>query len=85
MQTLVPFWAFNPSSIGKRSLWDPDTIVQNQAVPVQGGVPGAQDQQVGIQAFPDFMVGDPFILTTNWSKENIGECCLKCRTDKSDS
>ena len=25
----------------------------------------------GIQAFPDFGVGDPFILTTEWSKENI--------------
>ena len=25
----------------------------------------------GIQAFADFGVGDPFILTTNWSKENI--------------
>ena len=25
----------------------------------------------GIQAFPDFGVGDPFILTPNWSKENI--------------
>ena len=24
-----------------------------------------------IQAFPDFGVGDPFILTTDWSKENI--------------
>ena len=27
----------------------------------------------GIQAFPDFGVGDPFILTTDWSKENIAE------------
>ena len=26
----------------------------------------------GKQAFPDFGVGDPFILTTDWSKENIG-------------
>ena len=25
----------------------------------------------GKQAFPDFVVGDPFILTTDWSKENI--------------
>ena len=25
----------------------------------------------GMQAFPDFGVGDPFILTTDWSKENI--------------
>ena len=25
----------------------------------------------GIQAFPDFGVGDPFILTSDWSKENI--------------
>ena len=25
----------------------------------------------GIQAFPDFGVEDLFILTTNWSKENI--------------
>ena len=25
----------------------------------------------GIQAFPDFGVGDPFILTKDWSKENI--------------
>ena len=25
----------------------------------------------GIQAFPDFRVGDPIILTTDWSKENI--------------
>ena len=23
-----------------------------------------------IKAFPDFRVGDPFILTTDWSKEN---------------
>ena len=27
----------------------------------------------GIQAFPDFGVGDPFILTTDWSKENIAD------------
>ena len=25
----------------------------------------------GIQAFPDFGAGDPFISTTDWSKENI--------------
>ena len=25
----------------------------------------------GIQAFPDFGVQDPFILTTDWRKENI--------------
>ena len=25
----------------------------------------------GIQAFPDFRVGYPFILTRDWSKENI--------------
>ena len=25
----------------------------------------------GIKAFPDFRVGDLFILTTDWSKENI--------------
>ena len=25
----------------------------------------------GIQAFPNFGLGDPFILTTDWSKENI--------------
>ena len=25
----------------------------------------------GIQAFPDFRVGNPFILTSNWSQENI--------------
>ena len=25
----------------------------------------------GIQTFPDFVEGDPFILTTDWSKENI--------------
>ena len=25
----------------------------------------------GIQVFPDYGVGDPFILTTDWSKENI--------------
>ena len=25
----------------------------------------------GIQAFLDFGIGDPFILTTNWSQENI--------------
>ena len=25
----------------------------------------------GIQAFPDFGVGNLFILTTDWSKENI--------------
>ena len=24
-----------------------------------------------IQAFPDFEVGDPLILTADWSKENI--------------
>ena len=27
----------------------------------------------GIQTFPDFGVGDLFILATNWSKENIAE------------
>ena len=25
----------------------------------------------GIQTFPNFGLGDPFILTTDWSKENI--------------
>ena len=25
----------------------------------------------GIEVFPDFGVGNPFILTTDWSKENI--------------
>ena len=25
----------------------------------------------GIQAFPDFKIGNPFILTTDWSQENI--------------
>ena len=25
----------------------------------------------GIQAFPDFEIGNPFILTTDWSQENI--------------
>ena len=25
-----------------------------------------------IQAFQDFGIGDPFILTTNWSKDNMG-------------
>ena len=24
----------------------------------------------GVQAFPDFRLGDQFILTTDWSKEN---------------
>ena len=27
--------------------------------------------QGGIQAFPDFGIADPFILTTDWSQENI--------------
>ena len=36
----------------------------------------------GIQAFPDFRVGNPFILTTDWSKENIRGCYLKYRTDR---
>ena len=28
-------------------------------------------KKAAIQSFPDFRVGDPFILTTDWSKENI--------------
>ena len=36
----------------------------------------------GIQAFPNFGVGDPFILTPDWSKENIGGCSLKYRMDR---
>ena len=36
----------------------------------------------GIQAFPDFGVGDPFIFITDWSKENIAGCYLKCRTGR---
>ena len=39
----------------------------------------------GIKAFPDFGAGDPFILTTDWSKENIMGCYLKYRTDRRDS
>ena len=40
----------------------------------------------GIQAFPDFGVGDPFILTTDWSKKNnAGECYSRGRMDKRDS
>ena len=34
------------------------------------------------EAFPDFRVGDPFILTTDWSKENIAGCYPKCETDR---
>ena len=30
-----------------------------------------------IQAFPDFRVKDPFILTTDWSKENIAGVLLQ--------
>ena len=29
--------------------------------------------KAGIQEFPDFTIGDPLILSTNWSKENIVE------------
>ena len=36
----------------------------------------------GIQAFPDFRVGDLFILTTDWSKENISGYYLKYRTER---
>ena len=32
-------------SLGTRGSWNQDTTLQNQAVPVQGGVAGAQDQQ----------------------------------------
>ena len=32
-------------SLGTRGSWNQDTTLQNQAVPVQGGVPGAKDQQ----------------------------------------
>ena len=31
----------------------------------------------GIQAFPDFVVGDPNILTADWSKENIAGVLLQ--------
>ena len=31
----------------------------------------------GIHAFPDFGVGDTFIFTTNWSKENIAGVLLQ--------
>ena len=42
--------------------------------------------QGGIQGFLDFQVGDPFILTTDWrARRTSQECCLKCRTDKSNS
>ena len=39
----------------------------------------------GIQAFPDFGVGDLFILTTDWSKENIAGVCHRFRMDRKDS
>ena len=39
----------------------------------------------GIQAFPDFGVGDLFILTTDCSKENIEEGCLRSRRGRRDS
>ena len=35
-----------------------------------------------IQAFPDFGVGDPFILTTVWSKENITEVLSQVQDGK---
>ena len=38
-----------------------------------------------IQAFLDFKVKDPFILTTDWSRRTSWECYLKCRMDKRDS
>ena len=37
-----------------------------------------------IQAFPDFGAGDPFILTIDWRKENIQECCCRSRTGRRD-
>ena len=38
----------------------------------------------GIQGFPDFGVGDLFILTVDWSKENIAGGCPNYRRDSSD-
>ena len=39
----------------------------------------------GIQAFPDFGVGDLLTLTLDWSKENIVGVFPRCRMDKRDS
>ena len=39
----------------------------------------------GIQAFPNFIVGDPFILTTDWSKENIAGVLSQVQNGKKDS
>ena len=36
----------------------------------------------GIQAFPDFGVGDLFILTTDWSKKNIAGVLSQDRMDR---
>ena len=47
-RTLGTFWAFNPTSIGDCSHREQDTTVQNQAVPIQGGVSETQDQQGGL-------------------------------------
>ena len=38
--------------------------------------------EVGIQAFTDFWVGDLFILTTDWSKENIAEVLSQVQDGK---
>ena len=39
----------------------------------------------GIQAFPDFGVGDLFILITDWSKENIEGAFNRSRMGRRDS
>ena len=41
-RTLGSFQTFDKGCLGS---WNQDTALQNQAVPVQGGVPGRQDQQ----------------------------------------
>ena len=41
--------------------------------------------QRGIQAFSDFGVGDSFILTTDWSKENITGVLSRFKTNEKDS
>ena len=39
----------------------------------------------GIQAYPNFGVGDPFILTTDWSKENIAGVLHRFKAEENGS
>ena len=76
-QALGSFRVFDTGSLGTCCSWNQDTTLQNQAVPVQSGVPGSQNQQRRRVYDPGIGAEDQGLanaLVTEGSSYNLGIC-----------